>query len=133
MTTTRRATLLAILALSILIALPGCRTFVQNVTSPMPLVTQATDKEIEGAIIRAGARTGWEIVPERPGLMTGTILVRGKHSVVVEIAYTQTDYTISYKSSVNMEYKNGKIHGNYATWVANLDKNIRIELASLNK
>jgi hypothetical protein len=119
----------------LLVLLPGCRkgVAVQNFSSPMPLVQKQSDKEITAAIIRAGAVTNWEITPVRPGLLAGSLTVRGKHTVVVDIAYTQSDYKITYRSSTNMEYTpEGMIHPNYNKWVATLDANIRRELSKLN-
>lgn len=126
---------LAVLLACLLMALPGCRNTapVQNFTSPMPLVEKEKDKEIAAAIIRAGAITGWEIVPIKPGLMTGTIVVRGKHTAVVDIAYDQKEYSITYRNSSGLKYTDGKIHPNYNNWVTTLDYNIRRELATLTR
>jgi hypothetical protein len=119
----------------LLMLLPGCRKGVpvQNFSSPMPLMQKQSDKEITSAIIRAGAVTNWEIAPIRPGLLSGTLTVRGKHTIVVDIAYTASDYKITYRNSNNMEYTpEGNIHPNYNKWVATLDANIRRELSRLN-
>jgi hypothetical protein len=119
----------------LVLALPGCRKTapVQNFSSPMPLLEKVNDKNIAAAIIRAGAVTGWEIVPVRPGLMSGTLEVRGKHTAVVDIAYDRREYKITYKSSTGLKYDSGKIHPQYNNWVATLDKNIRREIAGLTR
>jgi hypothetical protein len=126
---------LAALLACLLIALPGCRKLapVQNFSSPMPLVQKENDKNIASAIIRAGAMTGWEIVPVRPGLMTGTLAVRGKHTAVVDIAYDKQEYKITYRSSSGLKYDNGRIHPQYNKWVTTLDNNIRREIAGLTR
>jgi hypothetical protein len=136
MLNTRNFLLPAALLACVIIALPGCRKGVpvQNISSPVPLLAEEADKDVAAAIIRAGTLTGWKIVPVRPGLMTGTLAVRGKHSAVVEIAYDKKEYTITYKSSGNLKYTpDGTIHPNYNKWVTTLDHNIRRELASLSR
>ena len=122
-----------ILACSVL-ALAGCRKGVpvQTQSSPMPLMEQISDKQIAEAIIRAGAVTNWEITPAGPGEMVGTLHIRA-HMAQVTIKYTNKNYQITYKSSSNLNYKDGEIHPNYNKWVMTLDNNIRRELAALSK
>jgi hypothetical protein len=123
----------AVMALMVL-GLAGCRKTiaVQNQSSPMPVLTQVSDKDIGQAIIRGGARTNWEIVPAGARTMIGTLNVRS-HQAVVTITYDKTNYRIQYKSSVNLQYEDGKIHPNYNNWVSLLDNNIRQELAALTR
>ncbi|MDR2075918.1 MAG: hypothetical protein LBP61_03150 [Desulfovibrio sp.] len=127
--------LIGLFALFSALLMAGCAKKVPplNFASPMPLVKKAATKDIEAAIIRAGAITNWAIVPAGPGVMTGTLHVRGKHTAIVEIAYDQKEFRITYKDSANLDYGNGKIHRNYNRWVATLEKNIRQELALLNR
>lgn len=130
----KRFSLTLLLVLCAVLALAGCRKTapVQDMSSPIPLVETAPDKEIAAAIIRAGAITGWEIVPTGPGQMLGTIHVRNKHTAEVDITYDQKNYFIKYRSSVNLKYKDGKIHPSYNNWVITLEQNIRREIAKLN-
>jgi hypothetical protein len=120
----------ALLALS----LAGCRKTisVQNQSSPMPVLTQVSDNDIEQAIIRGGARTNWEIVPAGARTMIGTLYIRS-HQAVVTITYDKAQYRIQYKSSMNLQYEDGKIHPNYNNWVNLLDNNLRQELAALTR
>lgn len=138
----------AVLVMGLALLGVGCRngTPIATPVSPIPFGETLSDKDIAAAIVRAGALTGWVIRPVQPGLMDGRLEVRGKHHVVVEIAYTQQEYAIRYKDSAGMEYqansdikgRNGKayegssIHPNYNKWVATLDRNIRLELARLS-
>ena len=117
------------------LVLTGCAQKVplMNLASPMPLVKKTANKDIEAAIIRAGALTNWSVVPAGPGAMTGTLHVRGKHTAVVDIAYDQKEFRITYKDSDNLNYDDGKIHRSYNRWVATLEKNIRRELSLLNR
>lgn len=131
----KRFSLVFLLLTCVVLALAGCRksTPVQNMSSATPLVEPVADREIAAAIVRAGAITGWEIVPAGKGQMIGTIHVRNKHTAEVDITYDQKNYAIKYRSSINLNYKDGKIHPNYNNWVITLDQNIRKEIAKLNK
>ena len=131
---TNRALMLCLILVCSVLALAGCRKGVpiQNQSSPMPLMEKVSDKEVAEAIIRAGAVTAWEIVPSGPGEMVGTLHIRS-HMAQVAIKYTNKNYQITYKSSSNLNYKDGEIHPNYNKWVMTLDNNIRRELASLSK
>jgi len=73
---------------------------------------------------------GWVMTPNDPGLVTGRIVLRG-HTAVVDVRYTPKDFSITYKDSTNLDYKDGQIHKNYNGWVENLDRDIRANLASL--
>lgn len=58
------------------------------------------------------------------------IVVRNKHTVIVNIPYTNNSYSIEYSSSINMDEKpDGKIHRNYNNWVKNLSDKINIKLS----
>lgn len=129
----KRFSLVLLVVFCVVLALAGCRkgTPVQNLSSPVPLADKTTDKKIAGAIIRAGALTGWEIVPVAEGQMIGTLHVRS-HMAEVDIAYDQKNYTIKYRNSINLNYKEGKIHPSYNKWVTTLDQNIRKEIARIN-
>jgi hypothetical protein len=55
--------------------------------------------------IREGASTrGWKIADEPGNKMLATLVVRNKHTVMVEIAYSATRYSLVYRDSVNMKY-----------------------------
>jgi hypothetical protein len=56
-----------------------------------------------------------------PGRMVGTLVLR-THTAVVDIAYSTTSYSVTYKSSVDLQEANGKIHKNYNGWITNLNK-----------
>lgn len=122
-----------LILLCVVLATAGCRktNFIQNQSSPIPkLEKQPTDKQIEAAIIRAGAKTNWEIIPTGHRTMIGTLNMRA-HQAVVTITFDENTYKITYKSSANLNAEDGKIHRNYNKWVVKLDSNIRTELATL--
>ena len=86
--------------------------------------------EVKTAIIRAGASLGWVIVPAGDNMLEATLNVRA-HTLVVDIDYTSEHYLVRYKSSINLDYKDGKIHPQYRNWVLNLQRHVDIELATL--
>lgn len=111
----------------------GCQTQpIMNVTETPIQTTKAqpTMDEVRQAIIRAGSGLGWEIKPDRPGHLTGRLALR-THVAVVDIDHTQKAYSIRYRESTNLDYKDGQIHKNYNGWIQNLDKAIKIQLQNL--
>lgn len=108
-------------------------------TQPVFNVTQApiaanksnpSVDDIRQAIVRAGSGLGWQMNPDRPGHITGRLMLR-THSAVVDIDYTPTLYSIKYRESTNLDYEGGNIHRNYNGWIQNLDKAIKVQLQNL--
>jgi len=106
---------------------------IQNVP-PVPVVTGTgkppTADQVRSAIVRAGNGLGWQMTPTDPGLVTGRIALRG-HTAVVDVRYTPSNYSITYKDSTNLDYNGTQIHKNYNGWVENLNRDIRANLLSL--
>jgi hypothetical protein len=103
-------------------------------------VTPASGKrptldQVRGAILRGATAQKWQAVASGSGLFTATIVVRNKHTVVVEIPYSARNFSVRYKSSNNMNYENRNgvdvIHPNYNAWVQNLVSAIQAQLATL--
>jgi len=90
-------------------------------------VTDVTLNEVEDAILAAGVQLGWDGEVIKPGLIESTLLLRS-HKAVVDISYTDKEYSIDYQSSKNLKYKDGKIHKNYNAWIANLSKKIQEQI-----
>jgi hypothetical protein len=63
---------------------------------------------------------------EGPRQLLATLKVR-EHNTVVDIFYTETTYSIKYRSSTNLGEQYGKIHRNYITWISQLSKNINAQ------
>lgn len=94
-----------------------------------------SEKQMHDAIVKACVNNGWRVSMISPGSIEATLMVRNKHTVIVNIPYTPTNYSINYKASTNMEYKVKKdgstiIHPNYNKWVARLDQSIRNNVAA---
>lgn len=102
---------------------------IQNVNdAPIISAKPVPATAVKTAIINAGTSLGWQMVEVKPGMIQGTLNLR-KHTAVVDIAYSATKYSIVYKSSVELDEKDGQIHRNYNSWVQNLSKRIATELA----
>ena len=87
-------------------------------------------EKVEKAISAGAASLGWKTEKTSPGLITATLFIR-THTAVVEIPYTLNSFSIIYKSSINLKYRDGKIHPNYNRWVQNLSNAISAELAKI--
>jgi len=86
-------------------------------------------EDVRKAIVVAGTSKGWAISNAGDGKTLRATLVVRVHTVAADIEYSATEYSIRYKDSVNMDYKDGTIHPNYNRWIQNLVTAIRTELA----
>lgn len=106
---------------------------IQNVeNSPiiLPPGKTANMQQITTAIMRAGTRLGWQMLPGSPGKVSGRLDLRS-HTALVDVEHDTKTYSIKYRDSTNLNAKDGQIHKNYNSWVQNLDKAIRAELTAL--
>jgi hypothetical protein len=96
-----------------------------------------TVDEVAAAITRAGQTISypWTVTSSEPGHVVLSTLVRNKHTVVVDVQFTASSYSVTYRDSVNMNYKLDKdvpkIHPNYNVWVEQLIAAINAELHKL--
>ena len=104
---------------------------IQNVNDATVVSTSPVKiAQVKSAIMVAGTSLGWKMAEVNPGLIQGTLILR-KHTAVVDIPYSAAKYSIVYKSSINLDEKDGQIHKNYNSWVQNLSKKIGTELLKL--
>ena len=116
----------------VLVMAVGCRKGIPVETySSGVAMEQATLDKVKNTIMRVGSSLGWAIVPLTEGQLQGTLNVRA-HSLVVTIDYSETRYSIRYKSSINLDYKDDKIHPQYRNWVLNLQRHIDAEMPTAN-
>jgi len=120
-----------LVAACVVLLLAGCNSRpIMNVTD-QPVVAAAgkrlTADQVRDTIVAAGTGLGWVMTPVSPGLVSGRLMLRD-HVAVVDIRYSATTYSITYKDSTNLNYRDGQIHRNYNGWVENLDRDIRNEL-----
>ena len=89
-------------------------------------------EQVRQVITATAAGKGWTVAPAGDGKLQATIVVRGKHTVVVDIAYAADKYALTYKDSTNMNFieRDGQklIHPFYNKWVQTLKEAIRLEL-----
>jgi hypothetical protein len=76
-------------------------------------------EKVEKAILSASRKRGWSPRAIKPGLIEARITVRS-HRATIEIPYSKNSYSIIYKDSYNLNFKNGTIHRNYNGWVTKL-------------
>jgi hypothetical protein len=115
------------------VAIAGCASApIMNVTDA-PVTSSAgkqmSKAEVRGAILRAGAGLGWQMKDENPNMLVGTLQLR-THVAVIEIPYSQNNYSIQYRSSTNLEERNGTIHKNYNGWIQNLTRGINAQMTA---
>ena len=79
--------------------------------------------QVQQSIAVGALDRGWTPRVIEPGHIEATIKVRS-HTVVVDITFDESAYSIQYKDSDKMDYKDGQIHRNYNRWVANLNKSL---------
>lgn len=130
-------TLLLALAIALVPALTHARSAklepAQRVALVAPAGKTLDEAAVKAAIVAAAAGRKWQVAEDAPGQMTLRILVRGKHTVVVRVAYDAGGFVIDYVSSVNMNHKvrgNGDtyLHPNYQAWVDALAHDISLRI-----
>jgi len=121
-------------------------SFPAHARSPVPLVElenqsissgsgkPLTLDDVQHALQQAAPVRGWVIDEQGPGYAVATLNVRNKHTIRVDITYTEASISLKYKDSTNMKYgtdNDGKvvIHPYYMKWVDNLLTDLRVQLA----
>lgn len=92
-----------------------------------PVEGNLTMEQVKKEIMAAGRPRGWRMKEIAPGHLEAIIYVRA-HMAKVDIKYNTKEYSIHYKDSDNLKYKEGKIHKAYNNWITNLDRDIQLEL-----
>lgn len=75
-------------------------------------------------------RRGYRITARSPGSIEAFYAARDVRADLT-VTYTDSTYSITYRSSENMNFANGRIHPNYNRWVNNLDHDFQAEFAAL--
>lgn len=97
--------------------------------SGKPLTLESVKKIIQ----IAGEQSQWQFADgAEKNSLTGTLVVRNKHTISVNIHYSVDKYSITYRDSLNMNFKVDSlgqqlIHPKYNLWVEGLIANIRIQ------
>lgn len=117
---------------TLLFTMIGCGTAqIKNVPS-QAISIDKTDNDVYKAIHRAGNSLGWIVTQVDANTALATLNLRS-HQAVVTIKYTTKDYSITYKSSVNLNYneEQNHIHSNYNGWITNFDNAIKLQLNTI--
>ena len=122
------------------LALAGCRAAplyspsdIAFAEPPTTVTKVLTMEDYKNAIIRGGSKRGWTFQEEEPGHLIGNVAVRNKHFATVDVFFDTESFSISYKSSQNLNYNagRGEIHPNYNSWVQNLQGEIQAEITQM--
>jgi len=127
-----------LVALTLCIAGPAHAEPIQNFEN-MPIKTKtgepASPQEIRDAIVAGGSGLNWDFADLAPGRLRGTLIVRGRHMVEVDIPYAADRFSVLYLNSSQMNYRESdsvrEIHPNYNVWVRQLVHRVSIQIASL--
>jgi len=117
----------ALVAFAVLLA--ACQPRIQPIYAPSSvLMPQGLETAplsvIRDGILDAGAEKGWVMEELEPGLIQGTLGVRGKHEAVVDVQYNNQTFDINYVSSRNLLSQGTRIHRSYNAWVRDLETSI---------
>jgi hypothetical protein len=100
-----------------------------------PFQNPVTPEVARRTIVNAGLKRKypWAVVAEAPGKLKLQSNVRGKHTLVVDVAYDAKAFSIKYADSTNMSYEvqDGVpvIHPNYNKWVQQLMHAISVDFS----
>jgi hypothetical protein len=119
-------------AILIAVSLAACRTApIYEVTEAEFVGERATSLEQRAVIIeRAADELGWIARRMGPGEIAAKKVVRG-HVAIVSIHYDLDQFSIQYKRSNGLKYKEGEIHRTYNIWVQTLSSQIQDTAASV--
>ncbi len=106
--------------------------------------------KVREAILAAGRDQEWQMNPVKDGHIVATRVIRGKHTMVLDIIYSPARYSVVYSDSINLNFKpvasvqpasvqgaaasgaaQGMIHPNYNKWVGDLNFAIARKLSQL--
>jgi len=128
----RISVVLAGLVFSLLSAVSHARSTVLVEPEPVTIGCSLPTEKMEEAIKSGGTMRRWTVVGQTPGL-TELQFIKGnnKHIINVNVGYTATTFTITYKDSVNLSYAvkddgTRRIHPRPIGWMNNLSADIQM-------
>lgn len=120
---------IALLAL-LLLGITACTSKpVVNIENSAPPAAVKGQDDMRRAVLTALQRRQWTVERADQGQILASI-TRRSHQARITIPYTASTYSIRYRDSHNLGYRDGKIHRNYNKWIQNLDRSIQQELSS---
>lgn len=124
----RRSTVVSVCGVLLLTA-ASCRTLepIYEVNGAQLLPGDGTTlDDASEAIWRAGRKLSWEIEKESPGVLKGTLHLRGLVAVV-RIEHDTQVFSIHNVETQNIPRERSRIHPTYNGWIHNLEKRIAME------
>ena len=93
----------------------------------VPSSANLTMQQVEEAIFKAATVRHWEIRRIRQGELEAKYDVKshGRYVAFVRIIHDTRSYSIIYKDSSNLKFKEGRIHRNYNNWIRRLKLEIQ--------
>jgi hypothetical protein len=90
-------------------------------------------EQVKTAVLLGLQDKGWNVEKWEDEILIAKIVVRGKHTVSISIVYSTDNFSLNYKDSDNMMYKENEdgtkvIHKNYNRWAEQLVSAIRNRL-----
>jgi hypothetical protein len=99
-----------------------------------PVVTGSgrslTQEEVGQILAEAAEFKRWTVEMVEEGYLRAQIQVR-KHFAAIDIRYTATSYSITYRDSKQLKYDGKEIHRNYNKWIMLIDQVADQKLSSL--
>jgi type IV pilus biogenesis protein CpaD/CtpE len=116
------------LIVALLLGVAACTSKpVMNIENRTPTSAVRNEDDMRRAILSALQNRQWTVErADRGNIMA--LIQRRSHQAEITIPYSVSSYSIRYRDSQNLGYKNGKIHRNYNNWIHNLDRSIQQEL-----
>jgi len=74
-------------------------------------------------IRRAATGRGWTMATQAPGVLRGTLKLRG-HTAVVDVRFDAARFSVNYIDSADLNYDGASIHPKYNDWVRYLEIDI---------
>lgn len=111
-------------------AIVGCSTAEVLSIHDAPINANLQARDAGPVIEQALTVRGWQVAARRPGAIDAYIVVR-QHRADIAITYNADSYSIAYRDSQGLNYRNGMIHRNYNRWIANLNADIQATMAAV--
>lgn len=119
------------LLLMMTMLLPACRK--HRLINPDPVAAASSQAATRDAILAGMKAEQWIATREDPGHIRAARSIKGKHDMDVAIAYDDTNVSLTYQNSRNLDHMviDGVeyIHPNYNVWVNRLWWQIQVELS----
>lgn len=104
----------------------GCSSNPKIVTTTGEAPAGLSTADVKAAVLEGCNGRGWACKDLGNNTIEGSIWVRGKHFVKVNISVSQGSFSIDYADSENLQYdaEENTIHKGYQSWVTNLSGDI---------